>query len=284
MTIFPCPFACRLVLSWLDRSKKTVDWWKFKEQLWIHLEGHLSLDKSDNLHYQHKSLFSDCSRDVLLIPGDAKGLRRDNHNHSKDVPNSRLFNKPIPLDPNSAEYFGEADMDTDSEDAEKPTDCELHIQLQAYTPVFIWAFNCLKLAIVQDDANLQSLETQKNHQKAALDELHGIAPTEFVATEPDNPIGSHFTLGTAADQRKDDKMKAFFEKARAKEKTVKTSKASGMADEFGRVPRPRSSGGKYNNIFILKCSSLRVVYRRSHLTHPSRGPSKHNCHLKRRFK
>ncbi len=75
MTIFPCPFACRLVLSWLDRSKKTMDWWKFKEQLWIHLEGHLSLDKSDNLHYQHKSLFSDCSWDVLLIPGDAKGLR-----------------------------------------------------------------------------------------------------------------------------------------------------------------------------------------------------------------
>ncbi len=59
-------------------------------------------------------------------------------------------------------------------DVNEPTDCELHLQLQAYIPVFIWAFNCLKFAILEDDKKLSDLEAEWCNQHAAFEELHGV--------------------------------------------------------------------------------------------------------------
>ncbi len=96
MTVFPRSFARWLVLNEFDRTRKTAEWYKFKNCLWTHLNNHLTYDQSERLRYQQESLFKDCSRDVLLLAGKPTGPRREEV--SMDVPNSHLFNEPILLD------------------------------------------------------------------------------------------------------------------------------------------------------------------------------------------
>ncbi len=254
MAVFPLKFPRKVLLNAYDRTKKTVEWYQFKDALRVHLNSHLRYDNIAGGHYQNKSLFSDCSRDALLFVGkssEGDAPRRPDGTYD-DIPNKGLFTEEVPFDStvlafeeraaayeygyeeeeNFDDPDGEEDMDLDSEeeieeeDASEreredlqPNDPSFYARLHAYIPVFVWAYNCLKVAVFRDDVRIKELETRALIQENALRELYGNPILPDMAPGVAD-INSHFTLGTVASRRKEPHWKSLF-------------------DSFVRVPPPR---------------------------------------------
>lgn len=221
-----------------DREGRSADWNNFNASLWAHLDLHVVLFRQEHTHYQHSSLFADCNREVLLIPGTPKGPRCEGNN--RHVPNSRLFSEPVPLDPFDVTDH-EAAMDSTLDEETQPTDALLHVQLAAYVPKFIWAFNCLKHAILEDDEHLKDLEVKYAKQHTTMEELHGVPVpprTPIHLSDPVPDIASDFLLGMAADSWRSEGWKEFFVLAQSKAIAQQNHDAGIRTGDGGRVPHP----------------------------------------------
>ncbi len=161
-TVFPVDFSASKVMNSYDRGRQTVEWNKFKGVVLKHFKTHTSVKMS--LRSRKDSLFRDCDRDRLLAVGEPVAEMpppvRNDRASRQNVPALQLFNDIAPLSfplvapktPPGASVFGPTTYDERA-----PREPSVDAQLQSYIPIFIWAYNTLKLTIIDESVAIRHL-------------------------------------------------------------------------------------------------------------------------------
>lgn len=183
MIVFPKHFLEKQIINPLDPRGSIVVWYKFKEALELHYGKHFE----DGL--QKLSVFSSMDFNTVV------GVRNTRYNlmtlTDPLIPRYEVNHIPIPVVHifeksiiNKA-YLKQLNITDDAE-------ALLYDIYRFYFPVFIWAYNTLKLLLIEDDLAIGILEDLYNANKNGAKEL------VFTNTEPDY---SRFDVGTGWDVR-----------------------------------------------------------------------------------
>ncbi len=216
MTVFPVDFSASNVMNSYDRSRETVEWNKFKGVVLKHFKTHTNLRMS--VRTRKDSLFRDCDCDRLLAAGDTvpdmPPPQRNDKGSRQNIPALQLFNdvEPLPLPlvspktPSGASVFVPTTYDECA-----PREPSIDAQLQSYIPIFIWAYNTLKLTIIDESVAIRDLRAMHVRLNRIMETFraHATGQRNTTVTAPTEDLKHHFAFGTASEERKKAHWKSF---------------------------------------------------------------------------
>ncbi|KLO04589.1 hypothetical protein SCHPADRAFT_896922 [Schizopora paradoxa] len=189
--LFPRHFPRSVIVDDDDTSRRSVDWFNFREILKKFYRAHLYID-SDNVSHQYRSVFSAVSRDdIVRVEGDPL----DENEDSTPPPSCYPF---------EWKYIGPWDFDEERPEDVPSDDQYVTQMLDAFMPAFIYGFNELKMAIHLDLQIIHATQERININQRLLDRLKDVKSSPATLAEVPRPRPPTFSAGTALGLRNND--------------------------------------------------------------------------------
>lgn len=239
MKVFPVGFKAEDVMNEFDSTAETLEWDKFMDKVNAHYWLHVSPDSGEKGLYQLRSVFGICNRAALLAIGNSAPPKWPEESLVA-TPNPQLF---------EGTYIADFDSNMRRPRGDSRNDF-LTRQLRLFIPAFVWAFNELKKALLQDDTHIRSLRSMIALQLWHMNDVKGIlqpAPASF----PEGDTALRFVLGTGLELRRGEYWKKILGAARS-EVTSGNRGGEGLGAGANHVLNANTNAEEHGNVRAVK--------------------------------